>query len=463
MPGGMMQVYRSFIKMQLNRENAPVRKFISDFRNNRDFNSVLGFLRQTRWRSGEWHREYQNRRFKDLIEFTLKNVPYYREYARERGIDSANISSIDNLGNLPVINEFDLRKDTGRFLPGNAGGTRVPVSIDPADSDSPRIAFDSHTIIEEGAMIARHFENAGFKIGSPVICFVDTIEDGENEEYYHDKISGRHYFSSGNLGRKNLSDYCAKIKELRSGFICGYPRSLETLADLVLEWEIDLKFQGAVTTGDILTGEIRKKIERAFETKVYDLYRFRLPVAGMGQCHYCDGYHIFSEFCIIELLDFDGKPVARKGEMGRIVVTNLSNRRFPIIRFETGDVGILDGADCDCGMGMPRIIKEVIGSRNDLLINSDGRYLSPQTLQDALIQAGYSRPGYQLVQQDRHNFKLTLERDPVYAAENLDKINSCLLDKLVKDSELIIEMVDNVGPRGKAPRPFVREYNPGRV
>lgn len=455
-----MQVYRSFVKRQINDADSPARKLISDFKNDRHFRKVLGFLRQSQWRPGKWHAEYRDRRLKELIGYSIKNVPFYRDLAKENGYDTIGDISIGDLRRFPVINEAILRENRERFISGNATGGKMQTLPGSSDEESSPIVLNRHTIIEEGALTARHYENAGFKLGWPVVCFVDAVEGQKNDWYFHDKECDRHYFSASNLNSRNLPDYCAKIKELKTGFIFGYPSSLGDFADLILEWEIDLKFQGMVTFGRVLTNEIREKIEKAFETKVYDLYRHRLPIAGMGQCQYCDGYHAFSEFCIVELLGFDGSPVTGQGEMGRIVITNLSNRAFPLIRYDTGDIGVYDGTECDCGRGMPRTIKAILGPQNELLINSDGEYLRPDLLKDALSQTGFELPGYQLVQKDKHVFKLMLERDPGYGAESLAKINECLLDKLGRDSKLTIETVDNPDKEGIDNRTFIREYNP---
>ena len=457
-----MQVYRGFIRNQSNGNGTSGGNIISDFKNDRYFRALLSFLRKSQWHNGRWHDDYQNRRLRDLIEFSAKRVPFYRDYINDLGADISELNSRDDLRNLPVIREIDLVENTERFLSFNSRGgwNRLNPSDHEAES---RIALDRQTLMEEGALIARHCENSGFRIGAPQVSFVETIPGRERDEFYYDKTSNRFYLSAANLGRRNLPDYCAKIKALKTGFVFGYPGSLEAFADYVLEWEIDIKFQGVITHGEVLSAEVREKIERAFETKVYDLYRYRLPVAGMGQCHYCDGYHLFSEFCIIELVDFEGRPVREKNGLGRIVVTNLTNRALPLIRFETGDIAVYDGDECDCGMGTPKIVKEVVGTRDDILISSDGGYVRPDILRDALSRAGYSRPGYQLVQKNRYDFKLTLVRDPDYSAEKLDRINECLLDKLGENTRLTIKMVNDALAEKLSMRPFIRQYEACRA
>jgi phenylacetate-CoA ligase len=364
---------RNFINYHHDDTGNPLGKIISDVRIIRKFSKTLGFLMESQWRSGEWHNEYQGNKLRELIDFAVRYVPFYRDSAKNIKIDKENIDPRQLLREFPIINESRLRSDFDRFIPDN-WETRDNVALKFGDDpqDVLRIPVDSSTLMLDKAMIARHYENSGYRIGSPVLCFVNEIEESEGERYHLDKANNRHYLAINHLDRKNLSDYCGRVKESKADFVFGYPGSLEVFVDYILEWEIELKFNGVITSGEVLTDTVRNKIESAFDTKVYDLYRHSLPVTGMGQCQYCDGYHLFSEYSVLELVDFDGNIVEEEGKAGKIVATSTSNRAFPLIRLDTGDVGIYDGKKCDCGRGNTKVISKISGAAKELLINAEG-------------------------------------------------------------------------------------------
>jgi phenylacetate-coenzyme A ligase PaaK-like adenylate-forming protein len=52
------------------------------------------------------------------------------------------------------------------------------------------------------------------------------------------------------------------------------------------------------------------------------------------------------------------------------VATSTSNRAFPLIRLDTGDVGIYDGVKCDCGRGNPKVISKISGAAKEISINA---------------------------------------------------------------------------------------------
>lgn len=357
---------RSFINYEDNDTGNPLGRFISDVRMIRKFRNTLGFLMDSQWRSGDWHNEYQQKRLRETIDYAVRCVPFYREVAKDKRLDGDYINPGDMLKEFPIINESDLRSEFSRFIPDDGEpGENIALEFGEKSGDILRIPLDRSTLMMDKAMVARHYENSGYRIGSPVLCFVSEIKGSEGERYHFDKANNRHYLATDFLDRKYLADYCGRVKESKADFIFGYPGSLELFVDYILEWEIDLQFNGVITSGGVLTEKVRNKIEKAFDTKVYDLYRHSLPVTGMGQCQYCDGYHLFSEYSVLELVDMNGNAVEDEGKSGRIVVTSISNRAFPLIRLDTGDVGVYDGKKCDCGRGNPKIIREISGTVKD--------------------------------------------------------------------------------------------------
>ena len=73
-----------------------------------------------------------------------------------------------------------------------------------------------------------------------------------------------------------------------------------------------------------------------------------------GECARRDGLHVLADARRIEAVREDGSP-AEPGETGDLVITDLRNRVFDLIRYPTGDRGILRAAPCPCGRSLPMI------------------------------------------------------------------------------------------------------------
>ena len=106
-----------------------------------------------------------------------------------------------------------------------------------------------------------------------------------------------------------------------------------------------------------------------------------------------DGYHLSEDTAVVEFLDRGGD-----GE-SRLVMTNLELEAMPLIRFETGDLGVPgDDARCRCGRTLRRLAR-VEGRIVDCLHLGDGRTVSPYRITCALEQIPGVRR-YQVVQHE---------------------------------------------------------------
>lgn len=73
------------------------------------------------------------------------------------------------------------------------------------------------------------------------------------------------------------------------------------------------------------------------------------------ECRYHDGLHINDDHILSEIIDpATGRPVPA-GEKGELVLTTLSARAFPLIRFRTGDMARFLPQACPCGAASTRI------------------------------------------------------------------------------------------------------------
>lgn len=81
-----------------------------------------------------------------------------------------------------------------------------------------------------------------------------------------------------------------------------------------------------------------------------------------------DEWQVNAETLFVEILDENNKPVPF-GTEGKIVITSLYNKAHPFIRYEIGDLGILD----ENSTPKKTILKKLIGRTNDFAILPSGK------------------------------------------------------------------------------------------
>jgi phenylacetate-CoA ligase len=129
-----------------------------------------------------------------------------------------------------------------------------------------------------------------------------------------------------------------------------------------------------VSSAEVLDRESVAMIEDIFGGPVFDRYASRELGFVAHECALHEGLHILEHGKYVEILDGEDQPVCA-GDLGRIVVTDLWNVGFPMIRYETGDVGSLSEAPCRCSVPYRRL-NQIAGRVTDFLIGRDGRSVS---------------------------------------------------------------------------------------
>ena len=79
---------------------------------------------------------------------------------------------------------------------------------------------------------------------------------------------------------------------------------------------------------------------------------------------------MFADVRTVEILDEGGRR-AQPGVEGEVVVSDLTNRVFPIVRYRLGDVSSYRQGDCACGRKLPRL-GAISGRNSDMVRLPDG-------------------------------------------------------------------------------------------
>ncbi len=143
------------------------------------------------------------------------------------------------------------------------------------------------------------------------------------------------------------------IELLRPTVLYGYPSAVHRLAEASRDrgWRSRRRLGLVVLTGEPVYAFQRRTIGEIFECPVAEEYGAGELGSMAFECPH-GGLHVTAENVLLEIV-----PTPSLGTVGtgRILATQLHNRLFPLIRYETEDVGVMNSDPCRCGRGLPTL------------------------------------------------------------------------------------------------------------
>ena len=167
--------------------------------------------------------------------------------------------------------------------------------------------------------------------------------------------------------------------------------------------------------GGFLSKERRKLLERSWGAECYNCFGMSEMFGPMAaECRKKNGLHYLNQYLMIELLDPMTKEPVPEGVPGIAVYTSLWEKGFPLLRYWTDDLMIIEHSKCDCGSEYPRLF--YLGRLADCFKNGD-TYIFPEQVEDILFKEGFI--GEYKVIQENGSYTVITETDTDHDISNV--------------------------------------------
>ena len=267
-----------------------------------------------------------------------------------------------------------------------------------------------------------------FRVINSKLHRTPEIEDKENI----------YYIDSSDLGEEHLCQMIMAVMEKKPIIIFSYSSTLIELAKYSLKNGLDPQnypMKTVLTAGEGISEGNRKMVEKAFGCPVYRRYSdMELGILGQDKKN-GSPYLLNWGSYYFECLKIDKDEPTEHGEAGRIVVTDLFNKAFPLIRYDTGDLGVMDYSKDE----MPKL-KEIFGRVRDCVYTTDGRLISPAKIFVTMWGTDNVKQ-WQFIQEDQNEYVMKLNcSGPVDESGIIEKFESIL----GYDANIIIKYTDEI-------------------
>ena len=195
---------------------------------------------------------------------------------------------------------------------------------------------------------------------------------GNIKERIKDFLSHRFRFSVFDLSDEVLEKMLKTFQREKFDYINGYTSSIVLFAKYLQKKNIVLTaicptLKMCMVTSEMLFEDDKILLEKQFGIRIINEYgASELDLIAFQNT---DGeWQVNAETLFVEILDENNQAVPN-GISGRIVITSLFNKAHPFIRYDIGDIGILDEKST---LQKP-ILKKLIGRTNDIAILPSGK------------------------------------------------------------------------------------------
>ena len=363
----------------------------------------------------------------NLLQYASENSEFYKAFKGVTDITEFPVMNKTKLNanyDKVVVHSYDDRKTHKMHTSGSTG-----------------IPF---TVIQDLAKRERHIADlkyfgalAGYADHDPM-CYLRAKPTATPAEQERDNIW---QLDICNLSAKNLTDYFHVMIEKKCKALIAYPSTLATAVDFWAEHFTNESFiKTIISTSETLTDEIRDKLRNFFGSDVGIYARYSNTEQGiLGQesgesGRYCLNWASY----YFEILKMDSDEPAEEGELGRIIVTDLYNKAFPMIRYDTGDVARMKrGVD-----GRLPELSELYGRRMDLIYDVNGEVVSPFLLCRTMrLSKGIEQ--WQFIQESETTYKLKITSNSAEKL-SLEKELNEFQETLGKGAVINVEYVKDI-------------------
>jgi phenylacetate-CoA ligase len=228
-----------------------------------------------------------------------------------------------------------------------------------------------HELMRAGMM--RSYMGSGWRPGQKILNFwgarQDTATGGVLGEGWGDFIAAEKTIPAHEFSEEKLAQWARFIQAWQPVLLQGYASILAELARFILAEKLPMpkSLVGVYSTAEVLAVWQRELMEQAFGCKVFNQYGSREVPNIACECRH-GHMHVFTDMVWLDSRPEDGED--------RLLVTSLTNRLMPFIRYDIGDSGRLSEAECDCGWPFP-LMEMGMCRQNDLIRAPGGKTVHP--------------------------------------------------------------------------------------
>ena len=317
-----------------------------------------------------------------LVKNALEANSFYSKKYSDLGLSVSGILTEADFLKLPLLTKDDLREHGDEMLDRSVRAGRIRKSTTGGSTGKPTSVYhDLRYPLEVYKW--RMLSMWGIQPADNMACVWRLTRYGTLSKLANMLLwwpTERVFLDASSMTDASIRSFVDRYNKVKPPIIYSYTGSMLHIAEVVHRLKLKIFKPKAIwVTSSPLSQSSRRYIEDVFGAPVYDQYACSEIFWVGAECEQQDGLHLNVDGRHVEILDEQGVPCPA-GVEGRVVITDLHNYAFPLIRYDVGDRAHIIDADCVCGCKLP-MMSQVKGRQTDMIklkngVCLDGDYLT---------------------------------------------------------------------------------------
>ena len=307
----------------------------------------------------------QEEKLESLLRHAASHVPFYRNILNKEDLSKA--SSLDYLFKIPILTRKILQDFHCEFISDKNTASSMHLHSSGGTTGEPVRYYLDNQLKKLCRAIERRgdYEWTGTLSSSRKVLLWGRVHvSARSLHLVRGFLNKQWKYYLYSATEKDVARVIRHIKLIRPHIIMGYSSFIGRIAQYMEDNDITtIRPRAIISTAELLTQETRDLAQRMFGCRVYNRYASGEFGLIASECP-IGSMHIHSERVLVEVVQ--NNMSVPPGTEGEIVITDLDNYAFPLIRYATGDVGVISKSLCACGRGLP-VLKRLSGRTTDYI------------------------------------------------------------------------------------------------
>ncbi|RDY61964.1 phenylacetate--CoA ligase family protein [Flagellimonas nanhaiensis] len=372
----------------------------------------------------------------ELLSHANKTVPFYKEISPSKFAD------------FPVIDKKRIQDDFDSFKSAKFDTENLFKVATSGSTGVPFILFhDQRKRNRNTADVLYFMEKTGYRIGNKFFE-LEVWRKHNQRSRLRNFLQNSIQFDISKLTDERIDEMLELIKNTNQEInILGFASALETICKYLDEKKQTAKFKnikGIIANSEYLSDYTRDAVERHFGSPIYSRYsNEEIGIIGHQTNTSGTAFELNWASYFIEILDMQEDIPAKKGSMGRLVITDLYNYSMPLIRYDTGDVGIFDERG-------QQFLKVVEGRKMDMVFDTSGNILSSHVVYTKFLAYYDLLNQYQFIQTGKKDYTIRLNAKVKFDRE--EELIKSVKEDFGQDANIKVEYVMEIPPLSSGKR-----------